>query len=85
MRAAVVTASAPHRARADVRQTRSVTSPNITCTCPPTRSVTAGAEPRYGTWTRSTPVIALNSSPARCGVVPLPEEAMLILPGLALA
>ena len=32
-----------------------------------------------------TPVIILNSSPATWGGVPLPAEAMLILPGLALA
>src|SRR6266568_3888893 len=33
----------------------------------------------------STPVIILNSSPERCCVVPFPPDAMLILPGLALA
>ena len=33
----------------------------------------------------STPVIILNSSPAMCGALPLPAEAMLTLPGLALA
>ena len=32
----------------------------------------------------SQPVIDLNSSPDRCTDVPLPDEAMLILPGLAL-
>jgi hypothetical protein len=38
------------------------------------------------TQTRSTPVIALNNSPARKGVeAPTPTEAMLILLGLALA
>jgi hypothetical protein len=33
----------------------------------------------------STPVIALNNSPDRCVDAPLPVDAMLILPGLALA
>src|SRR5215831_9859089 len=33
----------------------------------------------------STPVIILNSSPATCGPEPMPADAMLILPGLALA
>jgi hypothetical protein len=32
-----------------------------------------------------TRVIILNSSPAKWDVVPLPADAMLILPGLALA
>ena len=32
-----------------------------------------------------TPVIILNSSPATWAAVPLPADAMLILPGLALA
>ena len=58
---------------------------NMTCTCPPSRSVSAGAAPRYGTCTMSTPAIILNSSPATWGAVPLPAEAMLSLPGLALA
>ena len=31
------------------------------------------------------PAIILNSSPATCGAVPMPADAMLILPGLALA
>ena len=33
----------------------------------------------------STPAMNLNNSPAMCGEVPMPGEAMLILPGLALA
>jgi hypothetical protein len=33
----------------------------------------------------STPAIILNSSPAMCGALPLPADAMLIFPGLALA
>jgi len=32
-----------------------------------------------------TPVIILNSSPATCGAVPMPADATVILPGLALA
>ena len=32
-----------------------------------------------------TPAIILNSSPATCEVEPVPNEAMVILPGLALA
>src|SRR5262249_1240958 len=37
---------------------------DMTCTCPPSRSISAGPAPRYGTSTRLTPVIILNSSPA---------------------
>ena len=33
----------------------------------------------------SVPVMNLNNSPAICGDVPTPGDAMLILPGLALA
>src|SRR5205085_11601888 len=58
---------------------------NITCTCPPSRSVSAGAPPRYGTWTMLTPAIILNCSPDTWGGVPLPPDAMLTLPGLAVA
>ena len=32
-----------------------------------------------------TPAIILNNSPAMCGALPLPADAMLILPGLAFA
>jgi hypothetical protein len=49
------------------------------------RSATIGPEPRYGTCTIVIPVIILNSSAAMFGPVPLPGEAQLILPGLALA
>src|SRR5213078_4148208 len=38
---------------------------NSTSIWPAIRSVSAGALPRYGTWTRVTPAIILNSSPAR--------------------
>jgi hypothetical protein len=33
---------------------------NMTCTCPPSRSTSAGPAPRYGTCTRVTPVIILT-------------------------
>ena len=58
---------------------------NITWTRLVSRSCIAGAEPRYGTCCISIPVIALNNSPDMCTDVPLPEEAMLTLPGLAFA
>ena len=58
---------------------------NITCTWPPSRSVSAGAPPRYGTCSMSMPVIILNSSPPTWDALPVPPDAMLTLPGLALA
>ena len=58
---------------------------NMTCTCPPMRSVIAGACPRYGTCCRLTPVIILNISPVTCWIVPVPADAILSLPGFALA
>src|SRR5262249_57437498 len=58
---------------------------NMTWTRLLSRSCIAGAEPRYGTCCMLMPVIALNNSPDMCTDVPLPDEAMLILPGLALA
>ena len=58
---------------------------NIICTCPPSRSVRAGALPLYGTWTMSIPAMVLNNSPARCRGVPLPVEANMICPGWLLA
>ena len=33
--------------------------------------------PLYGTWVASMPVFCLNSSPARCGVVPTPADAIV--------
>src|SRR5262249_58259699 len=50
------------------------TVPNITCTWPPSRSVSAGASPRYGTWTMLTRAIIFNSSPDRWPAVPLQPE-----------
>ena len=44
-----------------------------------------GAEPRYGTCCMATSVKSLNSSPDICFDVPVPDDAMLTLPGLALA
>src|SRR5947209_13988316 len=49
---------------------------NMTCTCPPIRSTSAGPAPRYGTCTRLTPVIILNSSPKMWFPEPMPPDAM---------
>src|ERR1700736_5484797 len=59
--------------------------PKVTCTCPLSMSVIPAATLRYGTCTIFTPVIILNNSPKTWGVLPLPGDAMLSLPGLALA
>src|SRR5690348_11437945 len=58
---------------------------NITCTCPAIMSVSAGAFPRYGTCTISTPVATLNNSPDKCWEVPTPADAKLTFPGFAFA
>ena len=58
---------------------------NMICTWPLIMSVSAGFEPRYGTCVIFTPVIAMNNSADRCTEVPLPDDARLTLPGLALA
>ena len=42
-------------------------------------------EPLYGTCSMSTPAAALNSSPEKCASEPLPPDAYVYLPGLALA
>ena len=47
----------------------------MNCVCPPMVSLTAGAEPLYGTPSITTPALSLNSSAAKCGAVPLPAEA----------
>src|SRR5215510_4294665 len=57
----------------------------VTCTWPAIKSVKAGGEPRYGTCSKLTPAIILNSSPVTWLGDPTPAEAMLILPGLAFA
>jgi hypothetical protein len=44
-----------------------------------------GAEPRYGTCNMFTPAIILNNSPDIWIEVPMPDDAKLILPGLAFA
>ena len=58
---------------------------NISCTCPPMRSATAGPLPLYGMWSMSTPVRYLNISPDMWIVDPLPLDAYESLPGSALA
>jgi hypothetical protein len=39
---------------------------------PPSRSVSAGAAPRYGMCTANTPAMLFIISAARCGLLPLP-------------
>src|SRR5262245_45639465 len=39
--------------------------PNMTCTWPPSRSVSASASPRYGTWIMLTPAIILRQMACR--------------------
>src|SRR5690348_2709993 len=52
---------------------------------PPTRSVSIGAEPRYGPGVMLRPPASdLHSSPHRCRIEPTPEEPKVYLPGLAL-
>src|SRR5262245_8466184 len=52
--------------------------------CPATAEPIAGPPPLNGTCTRSRPSERRNNSPTRCGGVPVPGEAKLYLPGLAL-
>src|SRR6185436_3181520 len=58
---------------------------NITWTGPLARSVSAAGAPLYGTCVQVTPVIERNSSPERWVMVPVPADATLMAPGLALA
>src|SRR5471030_645874 len=58
---------------------------NITCTCPLARSVNAAGAPLYGTCVQVTLTIERKSSPERCVIVPAPDDATLIWPGLAFA
>ena len=44
-------------------------------TTPASRSPIACPLPLYGMWTMSTPASCLNISPARCWVLPVPDEA----------
>jgi hypothetical protein len=57
---------------------------NIRPTWPATRLVTAGPPPLYGTCVKSAPLRVLNSSVASCGTLPLPGDAYISVPGLAL-
>ncbi len=43
-------------------------------TCPPSRSLSAGAAPLYGTWVASIMAARLNISAAMCGELPLPAD-----------
>ena len=54
-------------------------------TAPVATSVTAGAEPRYGTCSTSSPAMWFISSPASCCGLPTPEEENESLPRLARA
>ena len=47
---------------------------NIRSVWPPTRPISAGPLPLYGTWTMSTFASRLKYSPARCAALPLPNE-----------
>ena len=58
---------------------------NIRSTWPATRSLIAGAPPRYGTCWICVPVMNLNNSPPTWPGEPLLDEALVSLPGLALA
>src|SRR6218665_456646 len=58
---------------------------NISCAWPPITSVSAGALPLYGMCVIFTPAIEANSSAARWVDWPLPDDAKLSTPGLALA
>ena len=58
---------------------------NIRSTCPATRSLIAGAPPRYGTCWICVPVMNLNNSPPTWPGEPLLDDALVSLPGLALA
>src|SRR5215475_15422584 len=52
--------------------------------CPAMVDANAGPPPLCGTCTRSSPNDMRNCSPARWGWVPVPPDAKLYLPGLAL-
>src|SRR5262249_53062060 len=58
---------------------------NMRSTLPAARSVSAGAEPRYGTCWNLTPAIIWNISAVRGEVGPVPWVAQVSLPGVALA
>ena len=48
---------------------------NIISTEPLTTALSAAFASRNGTCTTSMPAMDLNSSPARCGGVPMPDDA----------
>src|SRR5881392_2548708 len=54
---------------------------NITSTWLPSIALTPSISPLYGTCSRSMPADCLNSSASRCGALPLPDDAIEILPG----
>src|SRR5881392_423542 len=58
---------------------------DLTSILPEMRSLIACALPLYGTCTICVPVIALNSSPPRCPVVPFPDEPFESFPGFFFA
>src|SRR5215831_8342216 len=53
--------------------------------CPATTDWIDGAPPANGASAKSSPKVSLNSSLDRCGVVPMPGEAKVYLPGLDLS
>src|SRR5262249_29225021 len=83
-RVAVVTASA-RNLPALIYSIDAAVVTNMICTCPASRSASAGRWPRYGTCSVVTPVIILNNSPSIWVVLPMPPDAILTLPGFALA
>ena len=50
-------------------------------TWPPTVSISAGPEPRYGMCAMKVPDKFLNNSICRCAMPPVPEVAYEYLPG----
>src|SRR5262249_18107899 len=52
--------------------------------CPATTDCIDGPPPRNGASAKSRPKVSLKSSLERCGVVPIPGEAKVYFPGLAL-
>ena len=56
-----------------------------TCTCPPSRSVSAGRTAAIRHVHHVDAGHHLEQFARQCGAVPLPADAMLTLPGLALA
>ncbi len=83
-RSSVVTRERPQRAGLERAAPMAGILSNITCTWPAQQ---IGQRRRASRDTARaaifTPVIAMNSSPDRCTEVPLPDDAMLTLPGLA--